>query len=369
MAALSDALSPLMPLSGIHRSASSTYSALHDARLPDQRALPGCLALLLGVVDDTELKLGFVGALRLASPVLVVVDAMIRSAVATASDMVQAVAIYSRHRIAQRSALRSWYRQLLFCGIPPDPDTGVQVVPLSFPPSRVVQLRRAIDSSPNVSDVVRLISAVFHRYAEAARLLAEQAEAAAFASEVALLAVDHSQADPAVVAALRVDAVADRAVATCRARRSVVLAACRDGVNEVHAGEMVDAFRVSAARRRAVLAAKADAPPTVPQRVLNARMMRAMRDDIREALRRIGAVHRLHRRLPRARDGVPVAHSQVVVEAMVRGAATRARAPVLAWPVVRVCAHESPEPRVVRPRGGGEGSDVAPVAPDRASTL
>ena len=367
--ALSDALAPLMPVSGIHRCATATYSALYDARLPDQRALPGCLAFLLGVVDDTELKLGFVGALRLASPILVRVDAMIRSAVTTASDMVQAVAIYSRHRIAQRSALRSWYRQLLFCGIPPDPDTGVQVVPLSFPPSRVIHLRRAIDSSPNVSDVVRFISAVFHRHAEAARLLAEQAEAAAFASEAALLTVDHSQADPAVVATLRVDAAADRAVAACRARRAVVLAACRDGVDEVHAGEMVDAFRVSAARRRAILAAKADTPPTVPQRVLNARMMRAVRDDIREALRRIGAVHRLHRRPLRARDGIPVAHSQVVVEAVVRGAPTRAGAPVLAWPVVRVCAHEGPAPRVVRPRGGGEGSDVAPVAPDRASTL
>ena len=97
--------------------------------------------------------------------------------------------------------------------------------------------------------------------------------------------------------------------------------------------------------------------------------MRAVRDDICEALRRIGAVHRLHRRPPRARDGIPVAHSQVVVEAVVRGAATRARAPVLAWPVVRVCARECPAPRAVRPRGGGGGSDVAPLAPDGASTL
>lgn len=113
---------------------------------------------------------------------------------------------------------------------------------------------------------------------------------------------------------------------------------------------MVDAFRVSAARRRAILAAKADTPPTVPQRVLNARMMRAVRDDIREA-----AVHRLQRRPSRARDGVPVAHSQVVVEALVRGAATRAGTPVLAWPVVHARAYECAEPRVVRSRGGAGG--------------
>ena len=94
---------------------------------------------------------------------------------------------------------------------------------------------------------------------------------------------------------------------------------------------MVDAYRVSAARRRAVLAAQAATPPTVPQRVLNAQMMRAMRDDVNEALRRVGAVHRLQRRSLRARDGVPVAHSQVVVEALVRGAATRVGVPVLAW--------------------------------------
>ena len=43
-----------------------------------------------------------------------------------------------------------------------------------------------------------------------------------------------------------------------------------------------------------------------------AQMMRAMRDDmdINEALRRVGAVHRLQRRSPRARDGMPVAHSK-----------------------------------------------------------
>ena len=143
----------------------------------------------------------------------------------------------------------------------------------------------------------------------------------------------------------------------------------RDGVDEIHAGEMVDAFRVHAARRRAVLAAQAAAPRTVPQRVINARMLRAMRDDVREALRRVGAVHRLYRRPPRAQSGLPVARSQVVVEAMVRGAAAGTGAPVLAWPVVRARAYECAAPRVVRPRGGEERSDEETSALDRAGIL
>ena len=51
--------------------------------------------------------------------------------------------------------------------------------------------------------------------------------------------------------------------------------------------------------------------------------------------------------------------SQVVVEAVVRGVATRAGAPVLGWPVVRARAYEGAEPRVARPRGGDkEGLNV-----------
>ena len=292
VSAASDALGALMPISGIHPGASAAYNAVYDSRAPTGNSATTAVTFLLGVVTDPETKLAYGCALRRLGPVLLAVEAMQRATELASADIIRDVAVRVRRHRVLREALCGWNRQLVFCGIPPDADTAVQVVSRSFAPSRVYSLRRAIDGASSDADAISRITRVLERDVADRGCRARAAADEAFAAHAAAEALAHPDAAPDVVADLQVDAlVADE---VSRQRHGVLASseACLGRFVRVTSGVMLRQHRLGVKQRALVSAAAAAVSPVPAQRKARAEVIKSARESARTGQRDAAAARR-----------------------------------------------------------------------------